>query len=152
MRVRTGCLTAAGAVVLVLGLFAALNRDAASLFIGALLYSDPGPPAVAEGLTANLSFPQDGDRLAQRVGERLRNKFPAGTNDGELRSYLRQQGFKPVVDIYPEDERPNVDPNAMIYWWGEAGPVCASHLWINWQLGSNRRIKKIEVSYDYGCM
>ncbi|HXC55497.1 MAG TPA: hypothetical protein VNU97_09390 [Rhizomicrobium sp.] len=160
-----------GSVVL-FGILAALGiilvfSENARLVLGALLQTDPGPPAIAGNISCNDW--RNCDHASRQFDEIVEHRFPIGMSQQAVEAALLGQHFEryafmpktctprgarsPVgvltVECPDWDQRWN-PKNELVYHWGRI--PCGSTVGVRWSADRVGRIVHREGYFYYACM
>ncbi|UGA45212.1 hypothetical protein HU230_0003995 [Bradyrhizobium quebecense] len=85
-----------------------------------------GPPPIAEGVITKEDWPHFA-AASKKLTEVLQSKFPVGSIEGNLKSILVGQGFRPPDPIPSNCVPPGQQvPVGVAYYWGGVLPVLNS--------------------------
>ncbi|MGY4319839.1 hypothetical protein [Bradyrhizobium sp. JR3.5] len=129
---------------------------------------DSGPPPIAEGVITKEDWPHFA-AASKKLTEVLQSKFPVGSIEGNLKSILVGQGFRPPDPIpsncvppgqqvpvgvayyqclTPEQEERR--KRTLVYKWG--GGVCMESISVIWSSDERGALTHIDGGYYGACL
>ena len=114
-----------------------LGLMGASYAMGRVTIGSQGLPEIA------ATLPGDESDFARELDQRVRERFPIGTDEDQLLYYLRTQNFTP-------DWRRRDDPNTAYF--RHQGLICEQTVRLNWRADASGKLTAVGGDYESHCI